>query len=372
MFSAIITAENLFNQVLPVTRLQYAAPEELVAAGREWSDAVWALAEQLGPMPLTVQQLTDGNRLVQNPVFICGVHRSGTTLLKDMLDGHPELVVLPSEGTFYTNLEQKLLSIPEREWAAFMGNEWLRRLANPINQAPYWLLGRSGDDGSPYVVFARYVMAWWQTLKHEPGTQWPHMAVVLAYASCTDNLLAKYWVDKTPTNERFLHRIRREIPSAKIIHMLRDPVATLTSRRQMEPSISLRNALKFLKMSFRIASKQNDSHQYMVIRYEDLCNEPQLKTGQLADFLGIEVSETLVKPSVGSKASQANSSFNDRPEPGLILKPDQHKQQTNLSATEQQLITAVMGRSAKKYDYQLPHIAFIPCVLLKLRFGIIN
>ena len=34
---------------------------------------------------------------LNNPVFICGAPRSGTTLLSNLLDGHSELLVLPSE-----------------------------------------------------------------------------------------------------------------------------------------------------------------------------------------------------------------------------------------------------------------------------------
>jgi hypothetical protein len=33
------------------------------------------------------------NDLAQRPLFICGLPRSGTTLLQGLLDGHPQLVV---------------------------------------------------------------------------------------------------------------------------------------------------------------------------------------------------------------------------------------------------------------------------------------
>jgi hypothetical protein len=174
----------------------------LLSTAQAWSRAVWEYAEELGALALSTQQEKQGMQLAQNPVFICGAHRSGTTLVRDILDGHPQLVVLPSEGTYLTNLEDKLLSLPQNKQAAFLGMEWLRRLANPINQPPYWLLGRSKGDSSPYVDFARYLMAWWEVVDRK-NKQWPHIAVLLAYASCTNGLAASLLVDKTPPNTMY-------------------------------------------------------------------------------------------------------------------------------------------------------------------------
>lgn len=368
MFSTIVANEGNFNNLLANSRLQSAASADLISAGCKWSDSVWATAERLGPIRLTGKQLKDGEILAQHPVFICGVHRSGTTLLRDVLDDHPDLVVLPSEGTFYTNQEQKLLTIPQSEWAAHLGKEWLRRLANPVNQPPYWLLGSSDENNSPYVDYARYVMAWWAKLQHKPGTQWPHMAIVLAYATYTNSLSAKYWVDKTPTNERFLGRIWREMPSAKVLHMVREPIAILSSRREMEPSAGLQGTLKFLKRSFSIAAKQNVSQQYMVVRYEDLCNESESKIRQIADFLCIEPLAALNQPSVMGRASQANSSFNSELHKKGIITPDKHRQHSNLTDREQRLIAAVMERLAGIHGYQMQKTSAANKVILTMQY----
>ena len=54
---------------------------------------------------------------------------------------------------------------------------------------------------------------------------WPLAAVVSAYAFSIDpNASAtKKWVEKTPTNEAFLHLLRRNFPAAHVIHVVRDP-----------------------------------------------------------------------------------------------------------------------------------------------------
>src|SRR5690349_2065321 len=108
MLISIIEAEQKLNGLLPKRRLETSPPADLVAAAKLWSDEIWNHALSLGPMPLSDDQLIQGTMLAKNPIYICGVHRSGTTLVKDILEGHPDVVVLPSEGTWYTNLEYKV------------------------------------------------------------------------------------------------------------------------------------------------------------------------------------------------------------------------------------------------------------------------
>lgn len=237
-----------------------------------------------------------------------------------------------------------------------MGTEWLRRLANPINQPPYWLLGRSCDVASPYVDFARYLLSWWQAIEQVPGTQWPHMAVVLAYANCTGGLNAKYWVDKTPTNERFLNRIRQETPNARIIQVIRGPLATIASRKIMEPGAGIRGALRALKASYIIAQQQSSLKQagYFLLRYEELCDDPQAVTVQIASFLGIKTLPVLSQATVAGVSAKANSSFNKDAPPGEIIKATDPKQRTILGKTEHTLIAAYLGKQAGQLGYIMP------------------
>ncbi len=368
MISEIIEKEDRFNALLPALRMTGSPPQQLLDAAKLWSEAIWAAAEQPGPASLADNEITAGFRLAQNPVFINGVHRSGTTLVRNLLDGHPNLVVLPSEGTFYTNIEGKLRLLPEAEWAFFLGTEWLRRLANPINQAPYWLLGRSNAGGSPYILFARYVTAWWNAMPHKKDTQWPHMAIILAYASCTGNLHAKLWVDKSPANERFLTRIWQEMPEAKIVHVIRDPAATILSRKKMEPKLNLRRALLDLKISYGVAAEQSElkDQRFLLLRYEELCNNPGLIIAELSTFLNVETSPVLSQPSVAGKPAQANSSFAHETAAGQILTARQHIQNGALSIREQQLLSACLGKHAAKLNYSMLKTSIIRKLYLKL------
>jgi hypothetical protein len=244
--------------------------------------------------------------------------------------------------------------------------EWLRRLANPINQPPYWLLGRSLDTGSKYIDFARYVMAWWAVGKKD-DREWPHIAIILAYASVTGNIGAKFWVDKTPANECFLNRIWAEMPNAKIIHVIRDPIATLTSRKQMEPSITMRAALLDLKVSFKVAVEQshlNDA-RFLLVRYEKLCDDPDKIIEQIAKFLEIPVSDILSQSTVAGMPTEANSSFRKKGNAGQILKSIRQPELLNMG--ERQLISAYIGDLAAELNYLQMKVGLFRKLYLRLR-----
>lgn len=372
MLTQIIEKEHRFNALLPAGLLEDTPSADLLAAAAAWSRAVWVEAERLGAIPLNAEQISQGLALAQHPVFICGVHRSGTTLARDLLDAHPSLVVLPSEGTFYTNLESKLAALPENERMAFLGMEWLRRLANPINQPPYWLLGRSNNAASPYVLFARYVQAWWNILCSKENTQWPHAAIILAYACCTGYAGAKLWVDKTPVNERYLQRIWQEMPNARIIHIIRHPAAILASRRKMEPSVTLRSTLRDMQTSFNVALQQSHAGnpQYLLVRYEELCAQPNVVIKKIAAFLGIEENEILYKPTVAGIPSISNSSFN-RNVQRQIHSATPGERENILTPGEKNALAACIGTLAAKLNYPLPAAGFFSKLYARLKYRLL-
>jgi hypothetical protein len=366
----IAELEETLTKLFPTRRLEEPPSKELLDSASAWSQAIWKKGESLGALTLTQEKIEVGARLSKHPVFICGVHRSGTTLVRDMLDGHPALTVLPSEGSFLTSLESRMRQLPAKERRAFMGKEWLRRLANPINQPPYWLLGRSSSENSPYVLFVRQFLAWWDVANQGNKTFSPLLAVVLAYASVKGEITADYWVDKTPTNERFLKKIWKEMPEAKIIHVIRDPVAVLTSRKRMEPWLNLRTFLHDLKVSYRVAHEQsgrNDS-RYLLIRYEELCDKPETITKLLAEFTKIDATQELLTPTVTGKPSSANSSFNKEPQAGHILTASEHKHNELLSDKEYELLAAYVGDLAGTLGYPMQHVRTWRVWFLRLKY----
>ncbi len=379
MYSEIVKLEGVFNSLLPDRKLIESPKKELLKAARAWSEEVWKASELSGKLPLNSEEIKKGQTLTKHPVFVCGAHRSGTTLVRDLLDAHPALTVLPSEGSFRTHLGPVLDQMLYENREAFLGQEWLRRLANPINQPPYWLLGHSTPESSPYVEFARALSSWYAIAEKENKSKismWPHLAVILAYATCFkeswNGLNARYWVDKTPTNERYLNQIWREFPDARIIHIVRNPVDVLLSHKRAAPSMNIRVCLKNLESSYKIALRQShlNKSRYLVLRYEDLCEKPQASISQITNFLQIEELPSLFIPTVNGKLAKANSSFNSSLPEGRIIKTPRHSFNEGLSVVEEEYLSAYLSESAPRLGYQLHKIGGVHAGLIRLKFEI--
>ncbi len=298
----------------------------------EWRDAVsrwvvatWDLARMLGPSPLDRETYASGMASAARPVFICGAHRSGTTFLRDLLDGHPALTVLPSEATFFTSLERKFAGLPSDAFATACGKLWLSRIANPNNQPPYWLLGRSTATGSPYLGFVREFLAWAAAPAADCDDNRTRalMAFALAYRRCLPGAEQEpdnwRWVDKTPGNERFLGRIWRDFAAAQVIHVIRRPADVVASHaalmRQAQSGRRGSNvALRDLTRSYLLACRHLRRAMpgcYRVVRYEQLVAEPREMMTGLAVFLEIDPAPILFRPTVNGRPTTCNTSFPD-------------------------------------------------------------
>lgn len=395
MLTNILALERLFDDQLPETRLAGGPGADLLAAGKKWSEATWVAAESRGPLVPGADAVERGLELGRRPVFVCGVHRSGTTLVRDLLDAHPALTVLPSEGTFFTSLQAQLERLPRGRALPFFGREWLRRLANPINQPPYWLLGQSAENGSPYVVFARVLMGWWPVVEQRLGREvssWPLLAVALAYASSgsagghTESSAAgrrippevTRWVEKTPTNERFLDRLWRECPTAKVVHVVRDPEAVFASRKRMEEQAtgSFRNApqvLRDLALSYRVAADRpagDAARRYLLLKYEALIDRPAEVVGQLATFLEIEPLPILLRPTVAGVPSPSNTSFGMGTERGRILSDAKQTRPDVLTRSDRVRVAAAVGDHAAALGYRTATIGRWRARLLRMTSGL--
>lgn len=364
----LLDLEQQFDTRLARPRVVAGDSSAMLLAATQWSEAIWDAAETAGPAKLDEAEILRALDLAYRPVFVCGVHRSGTTLVRDLLDSHPALTVLPSEGTFFTNFERHLQRMGREDWPRFLGCEWLRRLANPIHQHPYWLLGRSSQENSPYLTFASALLAWWPLAREALGhnvSSWPLVAVALAYAHSTGAMSsssgAQRWVEKTPTNERFLGRLLAQFPQAKIIHLIRHPYAVYASHKQAardagERLRTARRILHDLDQSYRIAAEQSRSdasERYLLIRYEDLIENVHDTADRLAAFLRIEPLPILMRPTAAGLATASNSSFVMDGEPGRVDSAAHRRWPDVLTRSERERLTAVTGDAAVALGYDL-------------------
>lgn len=343
----------------------------LLAVLGSYAAAVVAEARRRGALPPTAAERGRALEWLDRPVFLCGHHRTGTTLLHDLLDGHPELLVLPSEGTYFTSFPGAARrEVPPAEVDHFAA-EWICRLVDP-NYEPHFLLGRGAGDDHPSVLFVRRLLGWETALRQA----WPRrapfallLALVVAFADVAAPAhRPRLWVEKTPLNETRASTFAGAFPRARFIQLVRDPRTTLASAlevgRPPDRDRSFAQA-RSIGRSLRLARSNRRRHRsrYLVVRYEDLAATPEREMERVRDFLGIAPHPSLAIPTVLERPVRSNSSF-DRGELGVVVPP---RSSAALSTDAEALVRVLAGGPARALGYDVPPLAVGRRLLLLLR-----
>ncbi len=252
------------------------------------------------------------------PVFICGHPKSGTSLLRALLDSHPQLIVYPEESVFFRrylplaqniSLEERLQLADQHLLQIF---SWDRENPPP-SQKDY------PDRNYTHISFEETCQVM-RNLIAESGYR--HLgdilsASVLAFGEVTKqrNKETKYWVEKTPYNERFAEKIFTWWPEAKCIHIIRDPRDNYASYHQLHPDWGTEffgaNWNKFARIGL-----ENRAHfgreRYLIMRYEDLVQSPAENVEKITEFLSIQNDITLTTPTRAGRSWRGNSMFADK------------------------------------------------------------
>jgi hypothetical protein len=313
-------------------------------------------ARHLGPIAPTPASCAQALPWLARPVFICGHHRTGTTLLLNLLDGHPELSVLPNEGTYLT-----MLGYAARDKVSFEDTDrfvatWIFRLVDPTFE-PHFLLGRSRDQDNPSVNFARRLLGWQPALR----AAWPErvqFALLLSLVSAYSDMALpgsnpRMWVEKTPLNELHAKTLIAAFPEARFIHLIRDPLVTLASILELQREGTehrLRHIWRIAR-SLRLASQNRElrSDRYLVVRYEELTAKPDAVIEQVRAFLAISPSAMLATPTTRGQPVRSNSSF-ERGAPGIVVPP---RRSSHLDEESADLVRALAGSAARVLGYDI-------------------
>jgi Sulfotransferase family len=232
----------------------------MIARGRGAKRSPIGLASRLK------QRLTEPKR--RPAPFVVGVNRSGTTLLRMMLDAHPELTI-PPETHF----------IPEVIRRANHENT-RRRLIRSITKHPRW--GDFGLDEDEFRARAKKV---------RPLTA--ANAIRCFYELYAEKQGKPRWGDKTPRYMRAMPRITKALPEARFIHLIRDgrDVALSQRERVIDGSTVSMGAMGD-RWSRRIAAAREGAAEirgdaYLELRYEDLVAEPEATLRRICAFIDI-------------------------------------------------------------------------------------
>lgn len=296
-------------------------------------------------------RLAQAMAVVDAPVVVCGFMKSGTTLLLELLDGHPELIVLPGDRHMMNAREDERRRITRDAY-------WIPALVNSRGQAPYWFLG---EDDAAYGEFASYLEHALGTLPDDARGRFLAFVVALHCANPRRAPRPRAWVEKTPENEFHVDRIVRWFPRARFIHLVRHPLENLASLKLLfrqradmgwKPWSAATTARK-LARSIRSAGdnrRRLGADRYHVARYEDLAEtEPRMR--DVARFLGIGWDEALLTPTMNGVPSQPNSMRRDRlGVRGRVTIPAPGPWRSELTLAERLVARAILAPAVRRWN----------------------
>jgi len=198
--------------------------------------------------------------------FIGGATRSGTTLLRLMLDAHPELAI-PSETHFVPDVISRCVEGPVEAL----------ELAGLITGHPRW-----GDFGlDPGELTGRLE-------RLEPLTA--AEAIRSFYRLYAAKQGKRRWGDKTPGYIRKTQPIQRVLPEARFVHMIRDgrDVALSLMPLSFGPSTVAEAAELWRKRVSAGRQQAKGANHYLEISYEDLILQTEPVLRRVCEFIELE------------------------------------------------------------------------------------
>jgi len=202
-----------------------------------------------------------------SPVFIVGMPRSGTTLMRGAVDAHPDIAIAPE--THFLNFwvpragkrELESRADFDRFWGAFARSRQFAQLG--LSAADVREAVLAADELSFRTVFA---------------------ILLGAYARKAGKTR---WGEKTPLHHLHIGRLLEWFPASRIVYMLRDPrsvVASLQDAPWAQPNLELQ-ACRW-RDSVRVLGRWESDPRVCVVFYEALVTEPETVLRKLGDFLG--------------------------------------------------------------------------------------
>ncbi len=204
--------------------------------------------------------------------FVVGVGRSGTTLLRMMLDAHPELAI-PPETHFLNPLIQasgRIRFTPRTASRAVVEDE--RRRWNDFGLEESELRA-SFERVQPFntsdAVRAFYTL---YAAKHGKPR----------------------WGDKTPDYIRKMKKIQKTLPEARFIHVIRDgrdaglSQNSRIAKRGKDPVPAREVARRWRKRIVKAQLDAKEVDHYLEVRYEDVISDTEAVLRRICEFIELD------------------------------------------------------------------------------------
>ena len=207
------------------------------------------------------------------PFFIVGASRSGTTMLRLMMNAHSRLAV-PDEMKYFRHVD---------------GQYDLEAWQTSLPREDYLALARHYLDVQD-AVFSEATEALEAALlaTEDRTLRGPYQALLSYWARAQGKAR---WGEKTPHNIFYVDVMAEMFPEAQFIHVVRDPRAVVRSMGASayysdEPVFNALNWRMSVRTGRRFFQEHLRPEQRHTVRYEDLVRDPESVLRSTCAFLG--------------------------------------------------------------------------------------
>jgi hypothetical protein len=260
--------------------------------------------------------------------FVLGVNRSGTHLLLSLLTGHTRILVSGFEDNWISGLPNTLLEY-ERALSRNRPIHLYRLISYSTRYHALKFMSQLEGIGIPHgprieipsFDFVQFDVDFIRRLSDPDDPRLLRVKTVYDVIAIYYQTLAEHmgkadceFVVSKPANSAVTFLAVEQIFQTHpphLLFLLRDPRAFVASRIRSEPRSLIEHHIEHWREHFEAVQDLQTRYPAHIVRYEDLCLDPEATLRSIAEFLNIEFEDVLLRPMLFGQDFSSNSSFDD-------------------------------------------------------------
>jgi len=295
----------------------------------------------------------------RNILFLAGHRKGGTTLLLNLLDGHPELTVYPQDVQILYGY------YPEFIKNKYSDEERVARLDRVIFGQIFKQRSKLGwlehiDLGSMRSFFNERVGDIDLT---DIGSILELQLEAFAFVSEQGGNERTWSVVKETSIEIYAGELLERFSASRMIHLIRDPrdnyaaiksgLRTYYSNYNDDANTLLASLIQRLCLGWQLAEnnvKRFGKDRYLVLRHEDVTTDNEKMMRELTEFLSIEFNPSLLIPTVLNASTRGNNF--EKMDMSRVRSVNVNRWKERINEDEAKILEFHFGNLMDTYGYQ--------------------
>ncbi len=239
------------------------------------------------------------------PIFVVGMPRSGTTLMRYCLNQHSHIYIVPETNFFETVYGNRQI-IPEA------------KISENIDKLLSKLMGFTYQDADMHLLKEFFPLKDVLAQEIKDKAQNYRDIATIVFSKFAKEKGKQRWGEKTPRHLFFIDQIYDFFPNAKIITMERSAKNTIASNfKSNHIKTGFLDNCVLYKKCLDYARKYQD--KILIVKYEDLTRNPESTMKKVCEYIGEEFEPQMLNPGMIDSSYNSENIIHDRQ---LAIQPD--------------------------------------------------